>query len=165
MGGEQIALEEVAHLAAAVEAHSEHPLAAAVLNYAAACLGVDQKQEEAEPGKAGGRLGKPERAEGAPGRVRDVSWVRPASDVEVFPGTPSPASWIAAFRPHCMDLVHSINFVLARSLLLAPASLPACGLLCLLARSLAFSGPPMSPPLPPKRKNKGRHKASRFLLS
>eukprot|EP00884_Botryococcus_braunii_P009380 jgi/Botrbrau1/18443/Bobra.0072s0030.1 len=78
---DQMPLEEALSLAAAVEAHSEHPLAMAVLNYASACLGMTKKLDSTNGGTR-----RPDGLSGTSGMERDVSWVRPANDVDVYPG-------------------------------------------------------------------------------
>jgi cation transport ATPase len=80
-------LEEALALAAAVEAHSEHPLASALLAYAGACLGVVPLQGKSADGMSP-RSAKQKASSGA-GTERDVSWVRPAHDVQMIPGSAS----------------------------------------------------------------------------
>ena len=75
----QISIDEVAALAAALEANSEHPLAAAIVAFAAARLG---RAPAPSPGKAGL---EPRMSDGG-GAARRVDWVRPAQDVESEPG-------------------------------------------------------------------------------
>ena len=92
-------LEEVVGLAAAVEACSEHPLAAAVLQFAAAHLAVpvasldaqltaglqDLRQEPVSEGSP--LLSSPSKAQkhSTPG-VTATDWLQPATDVEVEEG-------------------------------------------------------------------------------
>lgn len=73
----QISIDEVAALAAALEANSEHPLAAAIVAFAAARLG---RAPAPSPGKAGL---EPRMSDGG-GAARRVDWVRPAQDVQVM---------------------------------------------------------------------------------
>jgi len=79
----QVSIEEVAALAAALEANSEHPLASAILAFAAARLGAAGRL----PAGAGAAAAPdPARGKGGGGAARRVDWVRPAQDVEVEPG-------------------------------------------------------------------------------
>ncbi|EIE26688.1 heavy metal P-type ATPase [Coccomyxa subellipsoidea C-169] len=69
----QASLKEVMHLAAALEVQSEHPLASAVINFAAEGLGIGQQQ-------VGGGAKVTAGTKGAPA-ARRLDWVRPAKDV------------------------------------------------------------------------------------
>ena len=80
----QTSIEEVVALAAALEAYSEHPLAAAVLAFAAARLGVAEKASGTAGKKAPDLVSKG--CSNGAGAARRVDWVRPAKDVEAEPG-------------------------------------------------------------------------------
>jgi hypothetical protein len=93
----------VAALAAALEANSEHPLASAILAFAAARLGAAGRL----PGGAGAVAAPdPARGKGGGGVARRVDWVRPAQDVEVEPGAcPKPTR----LTPHELGGVRSLR--------------------------------------------------------
>ena len=91
----QFTLEEVLGLAAAVEACSEHPLASAVLHFAAARLapapgsfdaelsaGLDQLEGSNETSPLVGSPGKPKRLHSPVA----TAWLQPATDIEVEEG-------------------------------------------------------------------------------
>ncbi|KAK9840963.1 hypothetical protein WJX81_002856 [Elliptochloris bilobata] len=77
----QISIDEVAALAAALEANSEHPLASAIVAFTAARLGFANKVPAPSSGKAA-----LEPRSSCGGAARRVDWVRPAKDVEAEPG-------------------------------------------------------------------------------
>lgn len=93
----QISIEEVVALAAALEAYSEHPLAAAIIAFAAARLGVAEKAPETASKKASDLVGKGSNDGG--GAARRVDWVRPAKDVEAEPGASQSPAGAAARQP------------------------------------------------------------------
>ncbi len=93
----QLSLAEVLGLAAAVESCSEHPLAAAVLHFAAAHLAVPQASLDAEltaglhqleePSEASQLLPSPSKAQRQTSpTVTATDWLQPATDVEVEEG-------------------------------------------------------------------------------
>ncbi|BDA40669.1 probable copper-transporting ATPase HMA5 [Coccomyxa sp. Obi] len=81
-------LKEVMHLAAALEVQSEHPLASAVINFAAEGLGVGQ-QRSGGAGKAGTSSKANQAVQG-----RRLDWVRPAKDVVSVAGK-GVLGWVA----------------------------------------------------------------------
>ncbi len=93
----QLSLGEVLSLAAAVETCSEHPLAGAVLQFAAAHLAVPVASLDAdltaglnqleEPSEASQLLPSPTKAQrqSSP-TVKATDWLQPATDVEVEEG-------------------------------------------------------------------------------
>ena len=96
--GVQMSLGEVVGLAAAVEACSEHPLASAVLQFAAAHLAVPKASLDAEltaglqelgqePTEASQLLSSPSKGQkhSSPA-VTATDWLQPATDVEVEEG-------------------------------------------------------------------------------
>lgn len=94
----QMTLAEVVGLAAAVEANSEHPLAAAVLQFAAAHLAVPQARLDAEltaglqdlgqePSEASRLLASPVKGQKhSPRAEAATAWLQPATDIEVQEG-------------------------------------------------------------------------------
>ena len=94
----QISIDEVAALAAALEANSEHPLAAAIVAFAAARLGQT-------PAPSPGKGGLETRMSDGGGASRRVDWVRPAKDVESEPGK-GIRGWVAPGESAAMPSLH-----------------------------------------------------------
>ncbi|KAK9916964.1 hypothetical protein WJX75_009286 [Coccomyxa subellipsoidea] len=85
----EASLNEVMHLAAALEVQSEHPLASAVINFAAEGLGYGQQ-------RVGGGAKVSASAKGAAtSQARRLDWVRPAKDVLSIAGK-GVLGWVVA---------------------------------------------------------------------
>ena len=92
----QVSLDELLGLAASLEACSEHPLAAAVLQFAAAHLAPDKGnftadltaglQELQEDSETSGLLSSPVKAHQRPSTPSNRDWLQTATDVEVVEG-------------------------------------------------------------------------------
>lgn len=91
-------------MAASLEACSEHPLASAVLHFAAAHLASDKHSLSADltaglqdldnSSETSQLLSSPSTARQRPAQPSSRDWLQPATDVEVVEGThPSPA-WL-----------------------------------------------------------------------
>ncbi len=94
----QASLPEVLQLTAAAEASSDHPVAAALLSFAEAAIGLadDEVSCSSRGGGNSGSSGRQAAGSSPKGRDqhggRNVSWVAPASDLETLPGRWGPHS-------------------------------------------------------------------------
>lgn len=86
-------------LAAALESHSEHPLASSVLDFAQNTLVPKQEDEDGSPqqasaaGEGGGTLSPSSSPGKSSGRNRNTrEWLRTAKDVEIRQGWPLTAA-------------------------------------------------------------------------
>ena len=104
----QLTLEEILSLAAAVEACSEHPLASAVLQFAAAHLaggpgsldaeltaGLDQLEGASESSQL---LGSPSKAQRQKDSLVATDWLQAATDIDVQEGQSAIRSISAPFQ-------------------------------------------------------------------
>jgi hypothetical protein len=88
----QASLPEVLQLTAAAEASSDHPVAAALLSFAEAAVGLpdDEGSRGSRRGENSGSSSRQAAGSSPRGRDqhggRDVSWVAPASDLDTLPG-------------------------------------------------------------------------------
>lgn len=88
----QASLPEVLQLTAAAEASSDHPVAAALLSFAEAAIGLPDevviggsRGDRNNSGNGGQAAGSSPKGRDQPS-CRNVSWVAPASDLETLPG-------------------------------------------------------------------------------
>lgn len=92
----QVSLDELLGMAASLEACSEHPLAAAVLQFAAAHLAPGKDnfsadlaaglQELEDTNESSGLLSSPVKGHQRPATPSNRDWLQPATDVEVLEG-------------------------------------------------------------------------------
>lgn len=96
----QVSLDELLSLAASLEACSEHPLAAAVLQFAGAHLASNKDtfsadltaglQELEDSNETSGLLSSPVKGHQRPATPSNRDWVQAATDVEVVEGKHQP---------------------------------------------------------------------------